>query len=81
MAGIREVKAAQVNCKRAVSEFSDAQRQADALEAEALKALIRENRLDPGVASYLWVMTGRYHRGISFEIVDCQSALRWNCRR
>ena len=38
LAGIREVKVAEVNYKQAVSEFNDAQRQVDALEAEALGA-------------------------------------------
>ena len=50
-AGIREVKVAEVNYKRAVSEFNDAQRQVDALEAEALKALTGENQLDLGVVN------------------------------
>ena len=51
MAGIREVKVAEVNYKQAVSEFNDAQRQVDALEAEALKALTGENQLDLGVVN------------------------------
>ena len=38
LAGIREVKVAEENYKHAVSEFNDAQRQVDALEAEALGA-------------------------------------------
>ena len=51
LAGIREVKVAEVNFKQAVSEFNDAQRQVDALEAEALKALTGENQLDLGVVN------------------------------
>jgi hypothetical protein len=51
LAGIREVKVAEVNYKQAVSEFNDAQRQVDALEAEALKALTGENQLDLGVVN------------------------------
>ncbi len=38
LAGIREVRVAEVNYKQAVSEFNDAQRQVDALEAEARRA-------------------------------------------
>ena len=51
LAGIREVKVAEVNYKQAVSEFNDAQRQVDTLEAEALKALTGENQLDLGVVN------------------------------
>lgn len=47
------MKAAEANYKQAVSEFNDAQRQADALETEALKAITGENRPDPGVANFM----------------------------
>ena len=45
------MKVAEVNYKLAVSEFNDAQRQVDALEAEALKALTGENQLDLSVVN------------------------------
>ena len=45
------MKVAEVNYKQAVSEFNDAQRQVDALGAEALKALTGENQLDLSVVN------------------------------
>ena len=45
------MKVAEVNYKQAVSEFNDAQRQVDALEAESLKALTGENQLDLSVVN------------------------------
>ncbi len=51
LAGTREVKMAEAAYKQAVSEFNDAQRQVDALEAEALKALTGENQLDLSVVN------------------------------
>ena len=51
MAGTWETKIAEAAYKRAVSEFNDAQRQVDALEAEALRALTGENQLDLGVVN------------------------------
>lgn len=51
LAGIREVRNAEVMHKQAVKDFEEAQRQINALEEEALKALTGENKLDLGIVN------------------------------
>ena len=51
LAGIREVRNAEVTHKQAVKDFEEAQRQINALEEEAMKALTGENKLDLGIVN------------------------------
>ena len=51
LAGIREVRNAEVTHKQAVKDFEEAQRQISALEEEAMKALTGENKLDLGIVN------------------------------
>ena len=51
LAGIREVRTAEVTYKQAVKDFEEAQRQINALEEEAMKALTGENKLDLGIVN------------------------------
>ena len=51
LAGIREVQNAEVIHKQAVKDFEEAQRQINALEEEAMKALTGENKLDLGIVN------------------------------
>lgn len=51
LAGIREVRNTEVMHKQAVKDFEEAQRQINALEEEAMKALTGENKLDLGIVN------------------------------